>query len=88
MSQEVLKALQPSILIKIDNSSVANIADVLFAYSQVSPTLLDTKELNFVGKLEKAIKDKIGTKEYFNTLNSAKIMWALARHHNKDRAPT
>jgi|LauGreDrversion4_2_1035121.scaffolds.fasta_scaffold57072_3 hypothetical protein len=73
---------------KIENSSLANIADVLFAYSQVSPTLLDSKSLNFVGKLEKAVVDKISTKEYFNTLNSTKIMWSLARHYNKDRAPT
>lgn len=87
MSLEVMKILQPSILLKLDNSSLSNISDILFTYSQISPTLLDTKQLNFVGKLEKAIVDKISTKDYFNTLNSTKIMWALSRHYNKDRAP-
>jgi hypothetical protein len=73
---------------KVENSSLANIADILFAYSEVSPTLLDSKNLNFVGKLEKAVLDKISSKEYFNTLNGAKLMWALSKHYNKDRAPT
>jgi len=73
---------------KVEKSSLANIADILFAYSEVSPTLLDSKNLNFVGKLEKAVLDKISSKEYFNTLNGAKLMWALSKYYNKDRAPT
>ena len=87
MSLEVMKTLQPTILLKLENSSLSNISDILSAYSQVSPTRLDSKSLNFVGKLEKAVVDKISTKEYFNTLNGTKIMWALSRHYNKDRAP-
>jgi len=88
MGQEVLKALQPSIILKIESSSVSNIADILFSYSSASPALLDSKELNFVGKLEKAVLDKISSKDYFNTLSSVKILWALSNHYNKIRAPT
>ena len=87
MSLEVMKTMQPSILLKLENSSLPNISDILFAYSHVSPTLLDSKSLNFVGKLEKAVIDKISTKEYFNTLNGTKILWALSSYYNKDRAP-
>jgi hypothetical protein len=43
----------------------------------VSVSLLD--ESNFVGKLEKAVIDKLQLKEYFNTLNSTRILWALSK---------
>ena len=59
MGLEVLKVLQHSILLKIEASSVSNIADILFAYSEASPALLDSEGINFVGKLEKAVFDKI-----------------------------
>ncbi len=52
----------------------------MLAYSMVSPTLLD--EDNFVGKLEKTVASKLIEKEYYNTLNTTRILWALSRNKN------
>ena len=43
--------------------------------------------MNFGGKLEKAVIDKVVTKEFFNTLSCTKIMWALQKYYNRSRAP-
>ena len=80
LSQEVLRSLQAPILHKIETGTIANLSDILLAYSSVAPSLLDTKELNFVGQLEKSVIDKLVTKDYFNTLNTTRILWALAKN--------
>jgi len=41
MSVEVLKMLQSPILNKLQSASIANISDVLFAYSVASPDMLE-----------------------------------------------
>lgn len=50
MSVEVLKTLQSAILHKAKDASVANLADILFAYSTASPDLLDSDPTKPIGK--------------------------------------
>jgi len=54
----------------------------------VSSSLLEQKSINFLGQLEKTVADKIGVKDYFNTLSGAKILWALSKFYNRHLAPT
>jgi hypothetical protein len=49
LSQVVLKHLQQPILHKLESSTLAQVGDLMLAYSSVSPSLLDSPELNFVG---------------------------------------
>ena len=74
---------------KAENSTLANIADILLSYSLVCPGLLDdpNSDLNFVGKLEKHTIDKLTLKDYFNSLNTTTILWSLAKNKNKDLVP-
>lgn len=51
-----------------------------------SPCMLSENE-NFVMKIEKAIHEKMILKDYFNTLNTTKIQWALAKFRNRDLNP-
>jgi hypothetical protein len=81
----VLKALQEPIIAKLDTCSIANLADIVFAYSQVS--LLNVKELNFKGLIERSILDRVTLKDFFNTLNATKILWALAKQANNKISP-
>ena len=85
MSIEVLEALQEPIIAKLDTCSIANLADIVFAYSQVS--LLNVKELNFKGLIERSILDRVTLKDFFNTLNATKILWALAKQANNKISP-
>jgi hypothetical protein len=87
MAIEVMKLMQPIVLEKLEGANLANVADVLMAYSLVNIDLLDSEELNFKGKIEKAVCDKVILKDYFNIMNSNKIMWALAKSTNKDLTP-
>jgi len=99
MSIQLLKTLQGPILKKISTNrvvnvsepSLANLADILFAYSAASPDMLlqdNNKELRvFVDRLEKTVQDKMILKDYFNTLSTTKIQWALAKYANKDLNP-
>ena len=94
MSLELLKVFQGPILKKIgynrvvnvSEPSIANLADILFAYSMASPCMLSENE-NFVMKIEKAIQEKMILKDYFNTLNTTKIEWSLAKFRNRDLNP-
>lgn len=88
LAAEVLMQVQKPILHKVQGCSLANLSDILLAYSAVSPSLLDSGDLNFVGMLEKAVIDKVTTKDYFNTLNATKIMWALAKQKNQHLVPS
>jgi hypothetical protein len=54
----------------------------------VSPSLLEWQSLNFVGSLEKGVLDKVISREYFNTLNSTRILWALSRNKNEFLVPS
>jgi hypothetical protein len=87
MAIEVMKLMQPIVIEKVEKANLANVADVLMAYSLVSIDLLDTEAETFKGKMEKAVLDKVILKDYFNAMNSTKIMWALAKATNKDLAP-
>ena len=90
MSVEVLKSLQKPILKKLEPATIANLSDVLFAYSTASPDMLETKnylalddpnrEVGFVHQIQKALNDKVVMIDYFNTLNSTKAVWALSRY--------
>ena len=63
----------------------------MFAYSTASPDMLlqeHNDELKvFVDRLEKTVQDKMILKDYFNTLSTTKIQWALAKYANKDLNP-
>jgi len=52
---------------------MANIADILFAYSSASPCMLANDFPEFVNRLEKTVQEKIGLRDYFNTLTTTKI---------------
>ena len=41
MSVELLKTMQSAIIHKLEPASIANIADILFAYSTASPDMLE-----------------------------------------------
>lgn len=84
----VMTQLQRPILHKLELCSIANLGDILLAYSMVSPSLLDSKDLNFVGKLEKSVIDKVISKDYFNSLNTTRILWALAKTKNELLVPS
>jgi len=81
MSRELLKALEQPIIAKLETCSIANLSDILFAYSNVALTE------NLKGLLEKSVQDKLELKENFNTWNSTKILWSLAKFQNFIIAP-
>jgi hypothetical protein len=41
----------------------------------------------FVNRLEKTVQEKIILKDYFNTLGTTKIQWALAKYANRTLNP-
>ena len=43
----------------------------------------DVNISQFVSILEKTVKEKVVLKDYFNTLNSTKIQWTLAKYNNR-----
>ena len=65
---------------------MANLADVLFAYS-LAELPASTEGRVFFNKLEKFLLDKIILKDYFNTINSSRIQWALAKQANAELIP-
>ena len=96
MSIEVLKTLQGPILHKLETASIANISDVLFAYStasnggdmlSVAQEDLPDGEISFVNKVRKSLHDKVILLDYFNTFNSTKAQWALSRYQTRDIVP-
>ena len=97
MSVEVLKSLQKPILKKLEPATIANLSDVLFAYSTASPDMLETKndlalddpnrEVGFVHQVQKALNDKVILLDHFNTLNSTKAVWALSRYQAHSLVP-
>lgn len=87
MSIEVLKTLQGPILHKLESATISNLADVVFSYSTASNDMLSVpqsdlsnKEVSFVNQVQKAIQDKVVLMDYFNTFNSTKLQWGLARY--------
>lgn len=88
LSTYVMTQVQKPILHKLEGCSIGNLADILLSYSMVSNSLMDIKELNFVGKLEKAVIDKVALRDYFNTNNTTRIMWSLAKNKNELLVPS
>lgn len=93
----MLKTLQGPILHKLESASVANIADVLFAYSTASnggdmlctaQEHLPDGEVSFVNKVQKSLEDKVIMLDYFNTINTTKAQWALSRYQTRDIVPS
>ena len=85
MSIELLRCLQSPILKKLEESTIANLSDVLFAYSVAGNNLLSHD--NFIGQVQRAVFDKLVLKDYFNTLNATKVQWALAKNMTKELSP-
>ena len=97
MSVEVLKTLQAPILHKLETSSIANLSDVLFAYSTasnggdmlaVAQEDLPEGEVSFVNRVQKSLQDKVILLDYFNTFNATKAQWALSRYQSRKIAPS
>jgi hypothetical protein len=85
LQEPILKKLGTNRVVNVSEPSIANIADIMFAYSSVSPDMLDSTK--FVTLLEKAVQEKFVLKDYFNTLNTTKIQWALAKYNNRNLNP-
>jgi hypothetical protein len=68
-----MKKISPNRVVNVSEPSMANIADILFAYSSASPCMLSNDFPEFVNRLEKTVQEKIGLRDYFNTLTTTKI---------------
>ena len=66
--------------------SIKNLSDLLFAYSAIAPVALNSKR-QFLYDLEKAIYEKTILKDKFTTIDSTKILWALAKFENRHINP-
>lgn len=93
MSIEVLKSLQKPILKKLEEASIGNVGDILFAYTNADLSLLSRyvnkdDQVTFVDTLQRQLLDKFIVKDYFNTTNATKIQWALSRYHTQRLTPT
>jgi hypothetical protein len=72
MGRTVMQMLREPILQKAETASVANLSDVIFAYSTASLPAT-TEGRVFFNKMEKVLLEKITVKDFFNTLNSTRI---------------
>ena len=93
MSVEVLKSLQKPILKKMEEASIGNCGDILFAYANADLDLLSRyvnkdDQVTFVDTLQRHILDKFIIKDYFNTIHATKIQWALSRYHTQRLTPS
>jgi hypothetical protein len=96
MSQELLRVMQGPILKKIGTErvesvadpTISNIANVLFAYSMASPSMLiKANDSRFADLMEKALYEKTVMKDKFNTQDSTKAVWAFAKFRNRNLSP-
>lgn len=80
---------------KLESASIANVSDVLFAYSTASNDMLAVPqtempkgEVSFVNKVKKALHDKVILFDFFNTFHSTKALWALSKYESRKLAPS
>jgi hypothetical protein len=68
-----MKKISPNRVVNLSEPTMANIADILFAYSTASPCMLADDNPEFVNRLEKTVQEKFALRDYFNTLTTTKI---------------
>jgi ABC-type antimicrobial peptide transport system permease subunit len=76
MGRSIMRTMQEPILKKLEVSSIGNLSDILFAYSLAC---LPSTDRMFYNQIEKELHSKFVMKDYFNTLNSTRIQWALSK---------
>lgn len=64
--------------------SIANLSDLMFCYSAVANV---TEKRQFIYDIEAASISKLIMKDFFNTIDSTKLLWGLAKFVNRSLNP-
>lgn len=64
--------------------TLANLSELMFSYAAVA-NVIDRRQ--FIYDLEKCAIDKMVLKDKFTAYNSTKLLWGLAKFHNRKLAP-
>jgi len=67
--------------------SIANLADLMFAYGAVAPPQVNDKR-QFLHDLENTAIEKLVMKDQFTTVASTKMLWGLAKFYNRNLSPS
>jgi|TARA_B110001450_G_C17383138_1_gene384540 hypothetical protein len=87
LSKYVLELLREPILKKVNNHnegdhicSLANLSDIMYSYSAIANI---TEQRQFIYDIENTAISKLILKDKFNTINSTKFLWGLAKFQNR-----